>query len=163
LFEAFGDRLKPAAPLAALAETDRLGRKNGRGFYRWEAGEAAGADDSALAELGDALRARRDTPPDVDEMRQRLVLAMVNEAARVLEDGIVRTAGEVDLAMIMGTGFPPFRGGLLRFADAHHARSLVEMLEGLENQAGARFAPAPVLRRLAADDLGFYTAFGDAR
>lgn len=161
LHEAFGDRLSPAAPLQKLADTERLGRKNGRGFYRYdEGGKESGVDPDVLVELGDAIPRTTAQPPDTDEIRQRLVLAMVNEAARVLEDGIVTDAGSLDLAMIMGTGFPPFRGGLLRFADAHHPRSLVDMLEGLAERNGPRFEPAPLIRQLAEEDRGFYAAFG---
>ena len=156
---ALGDRLRPAAPLLALADTDRLGRKNGRGFYRYEKGRESGVDPEVLASLGDSID--RAAPPLEDSaIRERLVLSMVNEAARILEDGIVATAAELDLAMIMGSGFPPFRGGLLRFADAHHPRSLLEMLERLEAEVGSRFAPAPTIRRLAGEDRGFYAAFG---
>ncbi len=96
---------------------------------------------------------------DEGDIRARLLLAMINEAARVLEDGITRSAAEVDLAMVMGTGFPPFRGGLLRFADDNHPRSLVERLESYESTFGERFAPAPLLRELARSDRGFYDAF----
>ena len=143
----------------ALADTDRLGRKNERGFYRYAKGREAGVDPDVLNALGDAV-SRTGEAPDDGSIRERLVLSMVNEAARILEDGIVETAGELDLAMIMGSGFPPFRGGLLRFADAHHPRSLLEMLESLAAEVGARFEPAPTIRRLAAEDRGFYAAFG---
>ena len=84
---------------------------------------------------------------------------MINEAARTLEEGIVISAAEVDLAMIMGTGFPPFRGGLLRFADTIHPRGIVDRLEMLAEKHGPRFTPAPALTRLAAEDLTFYSAF----
>jgi 3-hydroxyacyl-CoA dehydrogenase/enoyl-CoA hydratase/3-hydroxybutyryl-CoA epimerase len=159
MFAALGERLRPAAPLLALAETDRLGRKNGRGFYLYEGGREKGVDPVVLDALGESV-SRGGDPIDDGAVRERLVLAMVNEAARILEDGIVDTAGELDLAMIMGSGFPPFRGGLLRFADAHHPRSLLEMLETLAADVGARFEPAPTIRRLAEEDRGFYAAFG---
>ncbi|MBT8403657.1 MAG: enoyl-CoA hydratase/isomerase family protein [Gemmatimonadetes bacterium] len=159
MYAALGERLQPAAPLVALGETDRLGRKNGRGFYRYDKGREAGVDPDVLNALGEAVSRDGDAPDD-GSIRERLVLSMVNEAARILEDRIVATAGELDLAMIMGSGFPPFRGGLLRFADAHHPRSLLEMLESLAAEVGARFEPAPTIRRLAAEDRGFYAAFG---
>lgn len=163
LHEAFGARMAPAAPLIALGETPRLGRKNEHGFYLYQSGKSTSVDPGIYADLGDSVpnRTSPTTSPALSEIRERLVLAMINEAARVLEDRIVDTAGEVDLGMIMGTGFPPFRGGLLRFADAHHPRSLVEKLERLEAAVGPRFAPAPVLLRLARDDRGFYDAFGE--
>ncbi len=62
--------------------------------------------------------------------------------------------------MIMGTGFPPFRGGLLRFADSLHTRGVVGRMRVLEAEVGARFAPAPSLEGLARDDRGFYDAYG---
>jgi len=162
LHEAFGERMVPAPTLTALGESDRLGRKNGRGFYRYEEGKEKGVDDSVYRSMGSTVPAERGGM-DAAEIRTRLVLAMINEAARVLDDGIVATAADVDLGMIMGTGFPPFRGGLLRFADTHHARSLVERLRELESRVGGRFAPAPLLLRLAEEDRGFYEVFRSTR
>ncbi len=162
LHEAFGARMAPAPPLTALEATDRLGRKNGRGFYRYEDGKAEGVDESVYTDLGPSVPAERGGI-DTGDIRARLVLAMINEAARVLDDGIVASAADVDLGMIMGTGFPPFRGGLLRFADTHHPRSLVERLRALEERVGPRFAPAELLLRLADEDRRFYDAFGGAR
>ena len=82
---------------------------------------------------------------------------MVNEAARILEEGIARSPGDVDLAMITGTGFPPFRGGLLRYADGVGLATIVAKLESFERQHGVRFEPAPLLRRKAESDEGFYS------
>ncbi len=84
---------------------------------------------------------------------------MINEAARILDDGIASTAVSVDLAMIMGTGFPPFRGGLLRFADTLHPRSVLESSRQLQATHGDRFAPPELIVRLATEDRGFYEAF----
>jgi 3-hydroxyacyl-CoA dehydrogenase/enoyl-CoA hydratase/3-hydroxybutyryl-CoA epimerase len=94
------------------------------------------------------------------EIRRSLVTQMIKEAARVLQDGIVRTAAELDLALIMGTGFPPFRGGLLRFADTLHPRAVLDWMRTLCETHGDRFAPAPVLEDLAHTDRRFYDAFG---
>jgi 3-hydroxyacyl-CoA dehydrogenase/enoyl-CoA hydratase/3-hydroxybutyryl-CoA epimerase len=85
---------------------------------------------------------------------------MINEAARALDQGIVRTAAEVDLAMIMGTGFPPFRGGLLRFADSMHPKGVLDRTRELETKHGARFEAADLLVELATSDRTFYEAFG---
>lgn len=158
LHEAFGDRMSPSAPLVALGESDRLGRKGGLGFYRYEDGREAEVDPNLDSVLGSA---RSDTPRDlpVEDIRARLILAMMNEAARVLEEGIATTAADVDLAMIMGTGFPPFRGGLLRFADQLHPRIVVERLREYETSEGMRFKPAPLLVDLARGDGRFYEAF----
>jgi 3-hydroxyacyl-CoA dehydrogenase/enoyl-CoA hydratase/3-hydroxybutyryl-CoA epimerase len=88
-----------------------------------------------------------------------MVLAMVNEAARCLEERIVATAALVDLAMIMGTGFPPFRGGLLRHADTLGLPSVVERLRGLEKEHGARFAPCELLVRMSQERARFRVEF----
>lgn len=96
---------------------------------------------------------------DEEEIRARLLLVMINEAAHVLEDGITDSAGDVDLAMIMGTGFPPFRGGLLRFADEVHPRILLERLREYEAQHGSRFTPAALLEELAESGRGFHSAY----
>ena len=157
MHEALGERLEPAPPLVALGASGRLGRKGGSGFYTYEDGKEKGVDTSIYDALG-VTPARARVPAEV--IQRRLVLPMVNEAARILAEGRVRTAGEVDLAMIMGTGFPPFRGGLLRFADALHTRGVVGRMRTLEAEVGGRFAPAAPIEELARDDRGFYDAFG---
>ena len=159
LHEAFGERLEPSPALTAVAASGRLGRKGGRGFYQYADGKERGVDESVYADLGGSVPAEREGL-DEGEIRQRLALSMVNEAARALEDGIVRRAGDVDLAMIMGTGFPPFRGGLLRFADTLHPRRVLASLEELRERYGPRFEPAPLVRELAEKDTTFYQAFG---
>ncbi len=158
LRDALGDRLSPSPPLVALADTGRLGKKGGLGFYRYEKDKEKGPDPEIYWVLSGAVPAARTVIEEL-EIRGRLVLAMVNEAARVLEEGIVQRASDVDLAMIMGTGFPPFRGGLLRFADTIHTRTILSRLKEFEEQYGARFAPADLIRRLARENRGFYESF----
>ena len=157
MYEGLGRRLTPAPALLALGRTDRLGRKGGVGFYTYEKGQEKQIDETIYSALGSALQPRR--PFTDQEIRNRLIVAMINEAARILEDGIVRAARDVDLAMIMGTGFPPFRGGLLRFADTLHPRALLDTVKRLHQAHGDRFAPAPALEQLAADDRTFYMAY----
>jgi 3-hydroxyacyl-CoA dehydrogenase/enoyl-CoA hydratase/3-hydroxybutyryl-CoA epimerase len=157
LHEGLGSRLTPAPTLVALAGTKRLGRKGGLGFYTYEKGREKDVDESIYAALASTLQERR---PFTDrEIRHRLVIAMINEGARILEDGIVTAARDVDLAMIMGTGFPPFRGGLLRFADTLHPRGLLDTARELHQAHGDRFAPSAVIEQLARDDRTFYEAF----
>ncbi len=158
LHEAFGARMEPALVLTALGATERLGRKGGLGFYRYQGDKEAGVDEPVYGALGDAVPSAR-VGMDAAEITERLVLAMVNEAARALEDGIVARAADVDLAMIMGTGFPPFRGGLLQYADSLHPRSVLARIQALRERHGVRFEPAPALERLAAEDRLFYQAF----
>jgi 3-hydroxyacyl-CoA dehydrogenase/enoyl-CoA hydratase/3-hydroxybutyryl-CoA epimerase len=163
LHEGLGERLAPAPLLLALGKTGRLGRKGELGFYRYEKGKETEVDPAIYAALGLSERKPGSGADDREgtqrTIRRRLVLAMINEAARILEDGIVSAAQDVDLAMIMGTGFPPFRGGLLRFADTLHPRGVVDGLRELVELHGARFEPAPLLARLASEDRSFYDAF----
>ena len=158
LHEALGDRLTPSPVLTAISSVGHLGKKGGQGFYTYEKGRETGVSETIYSELGTAAPAQRVKMEDQD-IRMRLILQMINEASRTLEEGIVRSAQEVDLAMIMGTGFPPFRGGLLRFADTVHPRGVLDRLKRFENECGDRFTPSPILERLAAEDRSFYRAF----
>jgi 3-hydroxyacyl-CoA dehydrogenase/enoyl-CoA hydratase/3-hydroxybutyryl-CoA epimerase len=154
MHEAFGERLAPAPPMVALGSTQRLGRKNDRGFYSYENGKQQGVDETVYYELG-LTRARRVLGHD--EIVERCVYVMVNEAARTLDDGIVAKPGDVDLGMIMGTGFPPFRGGLLRYADSIGLPRIVERLEQLTREQGPRFAVSSYLRSRSEAGGGFYS------
>jgi 3-hydroxyacyl-CoA dehydrogenase/enoyl-CoA hydratase/3-hydroxybutyryl-CoA epimerase len=153
MFEAFGERLRPASALLALGNTNRLGKKNGRGFYRYQGGKDTGVDESIYAELGLPPMHR---PLHEDVIVERCMLAMINEAARILADGIVAGPGDVDLGMIMGTGFPPFRGGLLRYADSLGLQNVLNRLDQFSRALGPRFEPAPLLREYAEAGRGFY-------
>jgi 3-hydroxyacyl-CoA dehydrogenase / enoyl-CoA hydratase / 3-hydroxybutyryl-CoA epimerase len=150
---AFGERLTPPAAITGLAGTGLLGRKGSRGFYVYEQDRERGENAAIYPLLG--LPDRR-KPVDEEDVLDRTLLAMVNEAARALADGIVDDAGAVDLAMITGTGFPPFRGGLLRWADTLGMQAVLQRLEGLEARHGARFEPAALVRERAAAGRGFY-------
>jgi 3-hydroxyacyl-CoA dehydrogenase len=155
LHEAFGERMAPAPTLLALQDSGLLGRKGGRGFYAYEGDTAKGVNDSIHDLLGETVPTpHRELAPAL--IVDRAVLSMVNEAARVLEDGIVDGPGEVDLGMITGTGFPPFRGGLLRWADALGLPVVLKRLETFERDYGARFEPAQSIRERAAALRGFY-------
>jgi len=143
--DAFGQRMQSAGIVDRLLEDGRLGKKGGLGFYVYDDGEAKKVDP----QLRKVLPRPRETPPDADEVRRRCLYLMVNEAAWALEDGIVEDAAGVDLAMIMGTGFPPYRGGLLRWADREGLGTIVEGLERYSEEVGERFRPAPLLARKA--------------
>ena len=155
VFEAFGERMKPAPPLVALEKSKRLGKKGGVGFYTYENGKEKEIDQSIYSEL--AIPKAGSTISEQD-IQQRAVFVMINEAARILEDKIVATPGDVDLGMIMGTGFPPFRGGLLKYADKVGLPKIVNELERYQKQYGERFAPAPLLKQKAAAQETFYAA-----
>jgi 3-hydroxyacyl-CoA dehydrogenase/enoyl-CoA hydratase/3-hydroxybutyryl-CoA epimerase len=94
---------------------------------------------------------------DDDDVVNRLILPMVNEASLCLEEGIVDSVEAVDAAMILGAGFPPFRGGLLRYADDVGIDRIVDILEELASTVDERFTPSEYLRDLAKAGKGFYT------
>ncbi len=81
---------------------------------------------------------------------------MINEAAYCLSEGVVASPAKLDLAMIFGTGFPPFRGGLCAYADALSAATVVGSLQRLEKEKGGRFAPAPLLLEMAKTGKKFF-------
>jgi 3-hydroxyacyl-CoA dehydrogenase/enoyl-CoA hydratase/3-hydroxybutyryl-CoA epimerase len=152
--EAFPERLPMARNFEALATAGRLGRKSGLGFYHYRGSRRAGVDPAAYAAAG--LRPSKASPlPDV-VLEARLLMPMINEAAFCLQDSIVPNAPKVDLAMIFGTGFPPFRGGLLRYADELGIDRVVNRLEDLAERLGPRFSPAPLLSQMARDGDRFY-------
>lgn len=153
---ALGDRMTPAATLVALGRTGRLGRKGGRGFYVYRDGKSARFDASVYQDAG--LPASR-IAPEPEHVQDRLVLAMINEAARILEEGIAASAADVDLSMVMGAGFPPFRGGVLKYADDRGAASVLSAVTELHERLGGRYAPSPLLRRLGEAGETFHDAF----
>jgi len=150
---AFGKRIGGGSPaLSALVSAGRLGAKNGLGFYRYREGRRAGPDRKVYG----LLKVRPGRPLPAETLQERMVLAMINEAAVCLEDGVVRGPRDVDLAMVLGTGFPPFRGGPLRYADALGVAVVVERLARLADAHGDRFRPAELLREMVRDDRAFY-------
>jgi 3-hydroxyacyl-CoA dehydrogenase/enoyl-CoA hydratase/3-hydroxybutyryl-CoA epimerase len=156
LHEAFSDRLPLPPWLDRLPESGRLGAKSVSGIYRYEGRERKDPDPAAYALLGLQPRVQS---PDPDAIADRMVLPMVNEAARALEEGVVRSAGDLDLALIFGTGFPPFRGGLCRWADQEGLGRIIATLERLESAVGDRFRPSDALRATR-EAGGFYARFG---
>lgn len=147
-----GPRFAAAPAIERALTSGRLGKKGGLGFYRYRGDRPAGLDPEILRTLGAGATPRTPT----EEAPSRMVLAMVNEAARALADGVVATAEDVDTAMILGTGFPPFRGGLLRYADSVGVGSIVQQLHRLADAAGERLRPAPLLEDMARAGRGFY-------
>jgi len=151
---AFPERLPLSARFEAFTAQGRLGRKTGRGFYRYRGSRREKPDPETYSLIGAGPAKAAALPPDVIEAR--LLMPMVNEAAFCLEDRIVDSAAKLDLAMIFGTGFPPFRGGLLQYADDLGADRIVNRLQDLAERLGARFAPAPLLVEMAAARRTFH-------
>jgi 3-hydroxyacyl-CoA dehydrogenase/enoyl-CoA hydratase/3-hydroxybutyryl-CoA epimerase len=139
--EGFGDRFATAPIMEDVLATGLTGRKSGEGFYVYKNGKARGVS-AGIEEICRAVAG--DDPPDEREAEERMVFAMINEAARILDGGIVDSPESLDVAMIMGTGFPPFRGGLLRYADAVGLSTVFERLRTFAATA-ERLEPARAL------------------
>jgi 3-hydroxyacyl-CoA dehydrogenase / enoyl-CoA hydratase / 3-hydroxybutyryl-CoA epimerase len=149
--KAFGERLTPPPGLQAFVDDGRLGRKGGRGFYVY--GERP-APDASVYRLTPHGSARLEIP--AEEIQERCALALVNEAARCLGEGLLRGARDGDVGAVLGLGFPPFRGGPFRYADSLGAAGVLRRLERYRARHGARFEPAPILVQMARTGERFY-------
>ena len=154
LSEAFPERVVTSPILTALADKGRLGRKSGLGFYSYQNRKRRAQPDPNLEELIKP-HVRASTTPSGDELTARLFMPMLLEATRVLESKLVRDASDVDLGLIFGIGFPPFKGGLLFWADSIGVRATAEMIKPLE-AIGPRFQPTRLLTDMAKEDAKFY-------
>jgi 3-hydroxyacyl-CoA dehydrogenase len=129
-----------------------LGKKSGKGFYI----HAKKKDAQVNEELARLLAP---TPsgaaPSDEEIQWRLVLPMVNEAARALAEGVTSSADDIDLATVLGLGFAPFRGGLAKFAEDVGIDDVVRRLDEMTVRHGPRFAPAQLLHELGQSKQGF--------
>ncbi len=152
LEDAFGDRMRASTMLEPLVAAGDLGDKSGRGIY------AKRGKEKVL----NPLLVRPPHAPATSELwgpeqLERLILPLINEAARCIEENVVASAAELDLAAVFGMGFPPFRGGPLTLADERGAHDVIAALErcaaepAVARRSGGpeRFAPAPILLELA--------------
>lgn len=154
--KAFGDRIELADCMVALEKSGRLGRKNGKGFYHYsEDGKRGDVDQTVYSALG---LGQPTNPYDSKECIERGVFAMVNECSLALiEDRIVETPHEVDLAMIMGTGFPPFRGGLMKYTDSVGSQYVADQLATYAaSRKAPRLKPSVPLSNMAKSNSKFY-------
>lgn len=155
LEKAYGERMHPAALLKLMLNSELLGKKNGKGFYIYRGKQST--FNRAIPALIDAVGRKTEQRPQ-EEILPRFLYVMINEAARCLEEKVVSRAGYLDLALIMGTGFPPFQGGLLRYADKIGVAQIEKTLRKLSESHGMRFAPCRLLQKLAEENKGFYTS-----
>ena len=140
------------APLLEMIEKNFLGKKSSKGFYCYdERGKSTGVN----SEVEDMLPESKSM--ELNEIQMRLILPMVNEACYILDEKIVNSPEDVDLGLIFGIGFPPFRGGLCRYADKEGLDRLLKALEGFSNSVSKdRFTPAPYLNELVKSKRKFY-------
>ncbi len=135
LGDAFQERLKRSGLLADIRQANLLGKKGKKGFYLYRNNRQKAANPSIL-KLLPGTRQEND-----EQVIQRMMYLMVNEAARCLEEQIISTPQDVDTGMVFGAGFPPFRGGLCKWADDIGLKSIVHTLKNFKDLFGDRFLP----------------------
>jgi 3-hydroxyacyl-CoA dehydrogenase/enoyl-CoA hydratase/3-hydroxybutyryl-CoA epimerase/3-hydroxyacyl-CoA dehydrogenase/enoyl-CoA hydratase/3-hydroxybutyryl-CoA epimerase/enoyl-CoA isomerase len=154
MHEAFPERVADSQLIANLVAAGRLGQKSGAGIYSYRNKRRRAEPDPTLDEFVRPL-VRAKSQWSEEQIIDRLILPMLLEATRVLEDKIARDARDVDLGLIYGIGFPPFRGGLLFWADTLGAAAIVKRLESCQS-LGARYQPTEMLKKMARDGAKFY-------
>jgi 3-hydroxyacyl-CoA dehydrogenase/enoyl-CoA hydratase/3-hydroxybutyryl-CoA epimerase len=154
MLDGFGDRMTPSSILGAMVEAGRLGKKSDKGFYSWDSAGKHQTDPEVDKLLALHRNGKRNFK--LDQIVQRLIYSMINEATLCLEEGVVETVEALDAAMILGAGFPPFRGGLLRYADSTGVSNLTNTLQQLSKDVDGRFAPSETLKTMAEGEEVFY-------
>ena len=169
--EAYPDRMQPARSIQAVVAAGRYGRKSKKGFYSYDKEGKKGEVDPSVYTIflapgaipvapsiapAAAEQAARPDMPAV-QIQQRAVLAMLNEAARCLSDGIIRSPRDGDVGAVFGIGFPPFRGGPFRYMDTLGVKIVVQRLEDLNARFPGRFEPAELLLEMSRRNQSFYS------
>jgi 3-hydroxyacyl-CoA dehydrogenase/enoyl-CoA hydratase/3-hydroxybutyryl-CoA epimerase/3-hydroxyacyl-CoA dehydrogenase/enoyl-CoA hydratase/3-hydroxybutyryl-CoA epimerase/enoyl-CoA isomerase len=155
MVEAFPDRTAASPILGALVKAGRLGQKSGKGFFAYKDPKGRGTPDPEADAIVKGYVRNNPQKFTTEQIQHRLFLPMVLEATRILEAKVVRDVRDVDLGLIFGVGFPPFKGGLLFWADTLGAAKIVELLKPLES-LGPRAQPTPMLLEMAKSGKKFY-------
>ena len=142
-----------------ICEQGRFGQKTGKGFYKYEPGNRKPIPDPAVDEIISQYRKEiKVTPRQIsdDEIVQRLIYALVNEGAHILEEGIAQRASDIDMVYLTGYGFPPYRGGPMFYADTVGLDKVLKSIEGFQKgYQGQAWKPAPLLVKLAKEGRRF--------
>lgn len=150
---AYGERMQPAQLLHLMYDKGLLGKKVNKGFYLYN-GKSKSPNPEALTLIKSVQKPN--APHPEEDILPRFLYSMINEASRCLEEKVITRADFLDMALIMGIGFPPFQGGLLRYADRVGTPAIVTTLNRFTQTHGPRFTPSKLLLRLAETNTGFY-------
>jgi 3-hydroxyacyl-CoA dehydrogenase len=141
-----------------ICELGRYGQKTGAGIYRYEPGSRLPIPDPDVTALIEAESARlgiERRPISEDEIVERCIYALVNEGARILEEGIAQRSSDIDIIYVYGYGFPAFRGGPMFYADLVGLQTVYERIQAYEDRHGSLWKPAPLLTQLARENRHF--------
>jgi 3-hydroxyacyl-CoA dehydrogenase/enoyl-CoA hydratase/3-hydroxybutyryl-CoA epimerase len=152
--DSMGERMSAPPGVEDLTADERYGEKNGRGFYQYKdsSGENGEKVDSSVYHVL-SVQPERSLKDSV--IQERCLMSMVNEAAYCYGEGILRSARDGNVGAVFGLGYPPFLGGPFRTIDDLGADKVVDKLARLQKQQGARFAAAPLLKKMAEERLSF--------
>ncbi|MDP9198814.1 MAG: 3-hydroxyacyl-CoA dehydrogenase family protein, partial [Pseudomonadota bacterium] len=143
----------------ALAELGRFGQKSGRGFYRYDGPGGQRVSDPEVLALIRAEAGRlgvKQRPVPDEEIVERCILALVNEGARILEEGVARSPADIDVIWCNGDGFPRHRGGPMFHADTIGLPAVLAAIQNIAKRAGERYwQPAPLIASLAGAHSSF--------
>jgi 3-hydroxyacyl-CoA dehydrogenase/enoyl-CoA hydratase/3-hydroxybutyryl-CoA epimerase len=150
-----GERFEAPTAFEKLLQDERKGKKNSKGFYQYNSKQKKGnreVDSSvySLLKITPAQKLNR------EEVAERCVVQMLNEAVRCLDEGIIASARDGDIGAIFGIGFAPFRGGPFRYMDNMGIANLASKLTSYQQRFGDRFAPCDLLVKMAEEDKTFY-------
>jgi 3-hydroxyacyl-CoA dehydrogenase len=152
-----GERYKIHPLFERIYQTGCYGRKTGAGYFDYS-GDKPVPNPKVVEVVQNYLKETNVSPKEMS--RQDIIDSMlalgINEAALMIEEGICDRPQDMDLAMIYGTGFPPYRGGILRYADKWDLKNVYEKLLELEKQYGSRFKPADLVKEMAETGKTFY-------
>jgi 3-hydroxyacyl-CoA dehydrogenase / enoyl-CoA hydratase / 3-hydroxybutyryl-CoA epimerase len=142
LEKGYGERLACPKLIEQMYQAGLYGKKCGKGFYLYSS--QSQKSNPAVTEMIKALKVNKSTAEAIDSatLQDRFILCMINEATRCLEENIVPSPNYLDLALILGAGFPAFRGGLMKYADSLGKETILNKLKGFESIYGARFTPS---------------------
>jgi 3-hydroxyacyl-CoA dehydrogenase / enoyl-CoA hydratase / 3-hydroxybutyryl-CoA epimerase len=155
---ALGDRMSEPPLMASIEKLKLLGKKGGKGIYLYEESKKKKKGKPSMVVNPDVQAAIKAPVKKIQrsQIQDRLVLLMLNEAVRLLEEGVVTDPAQLDLALIFGTGFPPFEGGILRYADSQGVRTIFDKMALLAKVEGERYMPADLLKIKAGRRERFY-------
>lgn len=152
MVKAYPTRAEMPKNLESILNSGRMGRKNEKGFYRYENGKKKSVDD----EIYKLLNISPEQKLPMQNIVERCVLLFVNESVRCLEDNVLSHPHDGDVGAVFGLGFPPFWGGPFKYVDLVGCSKVVETLFNLEKSYGERFQPAKMLQKMAAESTKFF-------
>jgi 3-hydroxyacyl-CoA dehydrogenase/enoyl-CoA hydratase/3-hydroxybutyryl-CoA epimerase len=151
--DGLGERAKPSELSAKIAELGFYGKKSSKGIYLYD---GKGKQGDVNPEVASILPSKK-VSMDETTIQMRVFLPMINEAASILQDGITKRASTVDIGLIYGIGFPPFKGGLLRYADSEGLDKIAEAIENFAQTVNKdRYQLSPFLKKLVDEKKKFY-------